>query len=120
QVIARTGDPFRSAGLQRVDGFAEEPGDRQPDQLGQDEEEHEEDHFVAAALGVAPERGIELRYAAARKRVAHVQSTLFRSAVPSAISTGGCARVVGCHTREVGFTDACTRSRSSAEARPAE
>ena len=103
QVVARPGDAFHAMRLERVDGFAKEPGDGQPDDLGEDEEDDEEHHLVTPPFGVAPESRVKLCYAAARKRIAHDQSTLLRSVGSSAISTRVRPRVVYCRTRALGF-----------------
>src|SRR5205823_11900606 len=78
-----------------------EPGDGQPDYLGQDEEDHEEHDLAAPALRVPPERRVELCHATGLEGVLHEDAViLVRSGAPTIlIPARPGAAVGGHHTR---------------------
>src|SRR5258708_32172275 len=71
EVVPRLRDPFHAARLQCIHGLPEKPGDGEPDHLRDGEEDDEQHDVAAAALGMPPERRIEIPYIAGREGVAH-------------------------------------------------
>ncbi len=60
EVVSRLRDPFHAARLQCIHGLPEKPGDGEPDHLRDHEEDDEQHDVAAAALGMPPERRIEI------------------------------------------------------------
>jgi hypothetical protein len=71
EVVSRLRDPFHAPRLQCIHGFSEKPGDGEPDHLRQDEEDDEEHDLAAVALGMPPERRIEISHSSGWEGVVH-------------------------------------------------